>query len=356
MQESLDSRRNEFRSHVWDHSADVFQQSFDERRPLKSDELEALIVVVNAICQGSDDSEVAGIILQQLNDDEQNIDVFLQLVGLTRNKIISDLKASAQVRVTIPSSHRKLYTKGAVWDIAGPYLASRLRNVLAPLCASSGSLAHSLEALNQATWPGWIRQERAKRQGHEAEYRLATIYSAASIPFQPEAKADNPLSGDLIINGVSFDLVVGSVESPLVCVKSTVHTSNIGQYGESKDALEMAEARNMIDSNYSAATAPVLLALIDGVGFFSNSAGLNGVLSSSSEFCQFRTLWKAVVLASYKLGRGVLLALPKQSIEFHADFLDRYRSAVSVEVINDHHRARLGTHNAIEAGDGIVIS
>ena len=62
--------------------------------------------------------------------------------------------------------------------------------------------------------------------------------------------------------------------SKLVCVKSTVHTSNIGQYGESKDALEMTEAKNMIQQRFHRKTAPILLAFVDGVGFETNRDGL----------------------------------------------------------------------------------
>lgn len=282
----------------------------------------------------------------------------MQLVGLTRNKILSDLKASGGVKghgLKVPTSYARLHVRDDIWTIAGHYLAKRLRSVLGPICEAGGDVKFILESLNQATWPGWIRQERAKRQGHEAEYRLATILASGSIPFEPKEKAHNPLSRDATIHGVSFDLVVGSTEHPLVCVKSTVHTANIGQYGESKDALEIREARDVIDARFPGAFRPTLLALIDGVGFFSNRAGLDGVLSSADEFCQFRTIWKAVVVACSRLGRHVVVALPEDEISCHSDFIADHRGVVAVEILSETHRARLGGPAVVEAGDAILI-
>lgn len=101
---------------------------------------------------------------------------------------------------------------------------------------------------------------------------------------------------------VSFDIVVPNIENPTVCIKSTVHTSNIGQYGESKDHLEVAEARRMIDA-LPIASRPTLVGFIDGIGFESNSAGLNGVLEKADEFCQFKTIWKLAVISAQKTSR-----------------------------------------------------
>jgi hypothetical protein len=68
----------------------------------------------------------------------------------------------------------------------------------------------------------------------------------------------------------------------------------------------------------------VLLALVDGVGFRGNTAGLEGVLTKADEFCQFRTLWKAVVIASSLLGRPLRLVLPRGARARHEEFLARY--------------------------------
>ena len=70
------------------------------------------------------------------------------------------------------------------------------------------------------------------------------------LPFQPVEKAENPLCPDKTIHKVSFDLVVPLEDAPVMVVKSTVHTSNIGQYGESKDDLEVREARKMLEEHF----------------------------------------------------------------------------------------------------------
>lgn len=183
------------------------------------------------------------------------------------------------------------------------------------------SINRAMEALNQATWPGFIRQERAKRSGHEAEGRVALLLLSARMQFEPAEKADNPLCRDAQIDGLSFDIVVPNVKKPKLLFKATVHTSNIGQYGESKDHLEVDEARRWIDGKYGANDRPVLVALIDGVGFESNRAGLDGVLEKADEFCQFRTIWKILVLASSALERKLTLLLPKTELVYFQDFL-----------------------------------
>ena len=211
-----------------------------------------------------------------------------------------------------------------------------------PLVSLTSGRGQALEALNQATWSGWIRQERAKRQGHEAEYRLAVLFSALDFPFAPKEKAENPLTKDAQVNGISHDLVVPNMDAPLVCVKSTVHTSNIGQYGESKDALEISEASDTLRSNFPQNT-PTLVAMIDGIGFRSNRAGLNGVLSNSQEFCQFRTLWKAAAIAASRLGIEITVKLPGEHIESHRAFLERCGQSVNIQPLEGQPGPRMGT-------------
>lgn len=82
--------------------------------------------------------------------------------------------------------------------------------------------------------------------GHEAEFRLARLLQDCNVSFVPLEKASNPLCRDETIDGVSYDLVVPSAQDARLRVKSTVHTANIGQYGESKDALEIREAMSAI--------------------------------------------------------------------------------------------------------------
>ena len=215
--ESLAARRAEFEAHVWNHADDAFQQDFDLRRPLNEKELEALHAVAAAVCAGSDDEDLGEVIGALLNEDPTLMLTFLQTVGLTRTKIVTDLRAAlATTGVPVPGDPKRLHRAKNVWPSAVEYLATRLRRVLQPLCRA-GDIADSVfEALNQATYPGWIRQERAKRQGHEAEFRLANVFASCGIPFEPAEKADNPLCRDATLDGISFDLVLPDTNRPLV--------------------------------------------------------------------------------------------------------------------------------------------
>ncbi len=342
--ETLAERRAEFEAHVWNHSEDVFQADFDMRQRLAESELLPLRVIANAVRDGADDDGLAGEIQRLMFIRPEHIYVLMQAVGLTRNKIITDLKAALPTS-SVPGKAEILHRRPEVWKHAGRYLAMRLRTVLGPIAALDGDeLDGALEALNQATWPGWIRQERAKRQGHEAEHRVAVVLASLGIPFVPEEKATNPLCPDAQIEGVSYDIVVPTLTNPAICVKATVHTSNIGQYGESKDALEIAEARQSLDSHF--VTPPTLLAMIDGVGFRSNRAGLDGVLEGADEFCQFKTLWKVGVLGAVAIGKSVELVLP--DADEHRQFLQRYKSFVRLK------SGLAGSTDWLEAGEGFI--
>lgn len=217
------------------------------------------------------------------------------------------------------------------------------------------AFARSVEALNQATWPGYVRQERAKRSGHEAEGRMAQLLLATRFPFQPEEKADNPLCRDAQIGGISFDLVVPSVEAPALVFKATVHTSNIGQYGESKDHLEVDEAKRWLDETYAPEDRPKLVALIDGVGFESNRAGLDGVLEKADEFCQFRTIWKIVAMASTALGKPVKIFLPRAELDYFSDFISTNSSSAEYAVYDPAVLADYPPDEVVVAGDATVI-
>ena len=346
--ESLGERRAEFEAHIWNHSTDAFQLAFDDRRALTDAELEAVGPIIDGLREGGLDADIAKATLAALNSNPKNIFIVLQLVGLTRNKILNDLRAAAaNTGVKVPSSPENVHARPEVWKIAGPYLARRLRMVLGPIAsADERDLPGILESLNQATWPGWIRQERAKRQGHEAEGRLATLLASLELPFEPAAKAENPLCPDVMVHDVSFDLVSPSRSELAVCLKSTVQTSNIGQFGESKGALEVLEAVEMLKSNFGS-SRPQLLAMVDGVGFRSNRAGLDGILENADEFCQFATIWKAAVLAAEAV--GAILAIDLPDPEAHSGFLARHSEAVEV-------RVGVGSQpSAVVAGEASVL-
>lgn len=328
--EDLKKRREEFFSNVWNHSEDEFQATFDERRQLNQKELDLLREIVRRFEMGQSDKEIAQYLKIPLSVEEpKQIEVLLQICGITRNKILQDLKASSgkQRQSLKLSSHLRLAVDGTTWNVAGPYLVAKLRRVLA-YPPSRPADERTFEALNQATWPGYIRQERAKRSGHEAEYRIATLLNKCGIPFAPEEKADNPLCRDAMWNKVSFDIIIPNINQPVVCIKSTVHTANIGQYGESKDHLELDEARRMIDS-LQTQSKPVLVGFIDGVGFESNAAGLDGVLKTADEFCQFNTIWKLIVIACFKLNKSCRVYISAEGKQKHQSFLSRYKQSVT---------------------------
>ena len=321
----VEKRRAEFFDNVWNHSVDVFQTQFDQRRGLGDDECIFLKQLVSVISSSTTDDLLGDNIRLLVDKSPERLALLLQLVGLTRNKIITDLKAVAMSTKSVesfPGKFEALCSSSKGWSLAGPYLAMRVRKVFGGLTIDNVIAAS--ESLNQATWSGWIRQERAKRSGHEGEARVALVLYNCLIPFVPIEKVDNPLCKDIQINDVSFDIVIPNAENPLVCLKATVHTSNIGQFGESKDHLEIDEARRMIDSNYSEKDKPLLCALIDGIGFNSNRAGLDGVLSKTDVFCKYQTLWKVFVISAFRLGIEALIELPDIEKEKHKDFLKKY--------------------------------
>lgn len=351
MKDRLEDKKREFNFNLWDHSADAFQAQFDSRRELDKHEIEFFDVILQ-VASEPDEEKAIKKLEHIVSNNTDRFGLLLQLLGLTRNKILTDLRASGQakeMRISIPSSYAGLPNSRA-WKIAGPYLLTRIRSVFSKVDPVKLTVRAMLEALNQATWPGFIRQERAKRSGHEAEYRLATLMASLDLPFQPEEKAENPLCRDAQIGGVSFDLVVPNIKAPKILIKSTVHTANIGQYGESKDHLEISEAKELIEKNFEKSSRPLLLAFIDGVGFQSNRAGLHGVLEKSDEFCQFKTIWKAAMLASVLTQGRVDLALERKAIDFHSAFLKRYGLEKKVFIREDM-KSAVGW---IDAGDGLV--
>jgi hypothetical protein len=348
MNDKLKSRRDEFFASVWDHSVDKFQTAFDECRDLNPTEVALLRMILGNFADGASDDTIAERLRHHLASEssEKLIEVLLQLCGITRNKILQDIKASAGERrkELKLGSHLDLAYHIPTWNLAGPYLVRKLRKIFHHP-RTTDPVVQMLSALNQATWPGYIRQERAKRSGHEAEYRIATLLSRIGIPFVPEEKADNPLCPDAAWKGVSFDIIVPDSIRPQVCIKSTVHTSNIGQYGESKDHLEIDEARRMIDS-LPPESRPLLVGFIDGIGFESNSAGLNGILEKADEFCQFSTIWKLGVISASRIGKRCSLFIPPADRLRHQAFLMRYKDSIREELIKP--------KGGIEAGRGVI--
>jgi hypothetical protein len=351
--ESIEERRAEFDVHVWNHVDDAFQKAFDTRRPLSESELAFINDLIDVLAVGKADDVVAETIRASLKAEPDHTWVLIQLVGLTRNKVLTDLRSVATAlpgTVSIPSRPERLAASDEAWALVGPYLAAWVRKTFKPLVEYEDR-KDAIEALNQATWPGYIRQERAKRQGHEAEGRIAQVLFALEIPFEPKGKADNPLTGDAQVSGVSFDIVVPAIEIPGLVVKSTVQTANIGQFGESKVDLEIQEAQQVLGDSLGG-DKPVLVAFVDGVGFYSNTQGLHGALGGADEFSQFKTIWKIPVIGASLLGISLELALP--DLALHQSFLDRYSHGITAKDLTDEVREETAAAS-VEAGEGLIV-
>lgn len=325
----ISEKAKEFADNVWNHASDEFQASFDDRRSLTEDELLFLSATKDALESPKPLNHLLVDLRKKfIETDGKLLELMLQLCGLTRNKVLQDLKGTVGSNRAGMSftNYKSLYSNDMTWQLAGPYLIKKISKVFLAGNKLKVDL-QKFEALNQATWAGYIRQERAKRSGHEAESRMANLLLELGIPFSPKEKADNPMCRDIQINDVSFDIVVPDAAAPRVCVKSTVHTANIGQYGESKDHLEMDEARRMIDT-MPENKRPLLIAFIDGVGFESNRAGLHGVLEKSDYFVQFKTIWKLVIISAAALGKICEIDLPSDVKSKHEKFLSEFSKSI----------------------------
>jgi hypothetical protein len=319
---SIKQRREEFDLHVWNHSEDVFQQGFDFKDNLSPIELTLLEKLIVSL--GDSHKRFKETLTSEIVREPYLILPILQVVGLTRSKILTDLKAMG---IGVPQKPEGLIAKPEAWNASVSYLETRLSKVLKPLIEmNKESRQIALQSLNQATWPGWIRQERAKRQGHEAEGRIAQLLFNLGLSFEPKEKMTNPMCKDIQIDSVSFDLVSPDVQKVGLCIKSTVQTSNIGQFGESKGALEIIEARKMLVDKFGVDNKVILMAMVDGIGFQTNTAGLHGILENATEFCQFKTLWKVAVVSAHTQGKKVSLNLP--DISTHSEFLDTYSNSI----------------------------
>ena len=343
-EQELTSRKQEFRDFVWNHADDIFQKKFDLCQSLSGNEKKLLLALLSNK-NLANESLLAEAVRSLVVKIPSLLPRLLQIVGLTRNKIIQDIKAHARHhKLAIPLSNPDALFRGeAGGRLAGAYLARHLIRVF------SGARGHIsgelLEVLNQATWLGYIRQERAKKSGHEAENRLALLLQACGISFAPD-KANNPLGKDIQVDRISYDLVSPSVDNARMRVLSMAHSSNIGQYGEEK-AKSVEEARKALRKQ-GAGNNVVLLALVDGVGFESNSAGLTGVLKSADEFCQFRTIWKAGVIAAKVSAMNCKVALPAEMHERFKPFCKKYGATlIGLNKVD-------GTKEWVAAGDGFL--
>ncbi len=328
-------KEDEFFYHVWDHTQDEFFEKFINPKKLTDAQKELLKKIICILCKSKDKEACDKIyrILKEQSADDSIIPLILQLVGSTRNKIITDLKAMLKnTHIQVPPKPQNIVNDATLLQHAEKYMTVELKRVFSTIidkdCDVDDDVLYMiLEILNQSTWSGFVRQERAKRTGHYAEYRLAIELNKMNVPFEPKTKLDNPLSRDAQFRGISYDIVIPNGDSPKICIKATTHTSNIGQYGESKDALEVKQAKEDLDE-LSDEDRPILVSFIDGIGLRSNISGLRDVLDNADEFVQFETLWKIVVLSAHVFGVKMKLWLPDPSR--HEEFLIKYADSVEL--------------------------
>ena len=337
---NAETLQKEFFDHVWEHTKDEFLNSFIYRAKLTVENKITLKKIICILCKNKD-SKIACNKIYKILEEEKDTDlvsIILQLIGSTRNKILTDLRSMLQSNksIKVPTTSSKLSSDSKILPYAEKYLTDNMRRVFAEIIDKNCEVDDKmldviLETLNQATWPGFIRQERAKRLGHYAEKSLAVQLLKLNIPFEPQQKAIKPISKDITIRKISYDLVIPNASHPKICFKSTVHTSNIGQYGESKDSLEIQEAKNSWN-DVKDIERPKIMALIDGVGFKSNISGLKDILNIADEFCQFKTFWKVIIIFEYltEVASKSKIWLPDPIN--HKEFLEKYDSNLVDEI------------------------
>ena len=322
-------KKEEFYQHIWDHTQDAFFETFVNPKKLTENEKATMKEIICILCQDNTDRITCDKIfkiLQKEPKDSNLIPLILQLIGSTRNKILTDLKSMfSSTGISVPTKPEHLVGDKTLLRSAEKILTGELRRVFSTVIekdcdVDNDTLYMILEILNQSTWSGYVRQEKAKRTGHYAEYMLARELDKFDIPFEPREKLTNPLSRDATFNGLSYDIMIPDDKTPQICVKATIHTSNIGQYGESKDSLEIMEAKENLSK--LGRNRPKLIALIDGIGMTTNVAGLEGVLNNADEFIQFKTLWKIIAVYAHANHKNVTMWLPDPPI--HDSFLKKY--------------------------------
>ena len=345
-----EDRRGEFDSHVWDHTRDDFLASFREPRALAADEKAVLLDILH-ILRDNEEQDACDKLYRLLagqNPKNSIMPRILQLVGSTRNRILTDLRATLSgADLSVPPSPQDLHRKPDLLRRGEQYVAAEMRRVFATVLRKDREFDDEVlyavfETLNQATWPGFKRQERAKLMGHYAEFRIASLLADLKIGFAPVTKLENRPSPDVQFREVSYDIVIPDAQTPQICIKATTHTSNIGQYGESKDSLELTHAKSSLDA-MDPGHRPILVSFVDGVGLHSNRRGLAAMLDAADEFFQFASMWKLPVMAASRLGLEARLWLP--DAEAHAPFLERYSAVV---------RMQDSAVGLTEAGEGAV--
>jgi len=181
--------------------------------------------------------------------------------------------------------------------------------------------------------PSENQQAEAKRRGHGAEWRLASVLNELGISFLPIDRHINPMSSDdpnvdketfqLAPKDEeedttwSFDLIIPeqTSEELRIFVQGLVHTSDPGQYGVNKSNETVTIKQELQDYNQRNSSAKELWGLVDGVGFIENpKKTIFKMLDKFDCFVQLKSLYKAG-LRLHKLGIVKISA-----IRFDMDF------------------------------------
>lgn len=131
--DELADRLAEFEEFVWIHTADAFQQQFDTATDIPAAVLVAIEHLLSRVDSG-DDEEALAKEIQALYEElgSSLFDKLIQLVGLTRNKLVTDVDAlgrAAGSSETPPRTYEAIPRKAEHWSLAAHELASRFRTV-----------------------------------------------------------------------------------------------------------------------------------------------------------------------------------------------------------------------------------
>ena len=91
----LQHRRDEFNQFVWNHAVDPFQVQFDTQSPLLPEQ-QTFFQELLASNNLRDPSQLTQAVASALHRSTEHVHVLLQLVGLTRNKFVQDIKVKVR--------------------------------------------------------------------------------------------------------------------------------------------------------------------------------------------------------------------------------------------------------------------
>lgn len=146
----LSLRRQEFRDFTWNHAEDAFQARFDVCAMLSADEATALAELLRPV-HFRDESKFARRVRDYVEGHKRRLRKLLQLTGLTRNKIVQDIKAFVRSKAirTAVTSPEAIFRSSTGVELGATYLAQQALRVFGHLRAAP--TPDFFEAVNQAT-------------------------------------------------------------------------------------------------------------------------------------------------------------------------------------------------------------